>query len=212
MKPVFVFLLRYFFLPITGLFIDKIEGKENIPEGNNFIIAPNHLNGRDHFFIAYAFKEKIKNIRYVGAMDSLKIRLQSSLLYYLANTITIYRKKESRKEIITKIMKEIRQDKIIVIYPEGNSNPKSKLLKGKTGIVEIIKEKIPVLPMGLRLGKKGRIIKIGKLMNFSREIKELEKTKENQESYYLILRKITDKIMDRLSELSQKPYSYEKNQ
>lgn len=212
MKSVFVFLLRYFFFPITSLFIDKIEGRENIPEGNSFIIAPNHLNGRDHFFIAYAFREKIKDMRYVGAMDSLKIRLQSSLLYYLADTITIYRKKESREEIMAKIMKEIRQNKIIIIYPEGDSNPKNKLLKGKTGIAEIIKEKIPILPIGLRIGKKGRIIKIGKLMDFSQKIEELEKTKENQENYYLILRKITDKIMTRLSELSQKPYSYEKNQ
>ncbi len=211
MKPVFIFLLQYLFLPFTGLFIDKIEGKENIPEGNNFIIASNHLNGRDHFFVAYTLKEKMKYLRFVGAMDSLKIRLQSSLLYYLANTITIYRKKESREEIITKIMKEIRKNKIIVMYPEGDSNPKNKLLKGKTGIAEIVKEKIPVLPIGLRIGKKGRIIKIDQLMNFSQEREELEKAKDNQENYYLVLRKITDKIMNRLSILSQKPYLYEKN-
>ena len=212
MKPVFIFLLRYFFLPVTSLFVDKIEGKENIPEGNNFIVAPNHLNGRDHFFVGCVLKEKIKNLRFVGAMDSFKTFFQSSLLYYLANTIIIHRKKEGRKEIIVKIMKEIRKNKIIVVYPEGDSNPRSELLKGKTGIAEIVKEKIPVLPIGFKIEKKGRIIKIGKLMKFSQEIEELEKLKENQEGYYLILRKITDKIMRRLSVLSQKPYLYEKNQ
>lgn len=211
MKAVFVFLLRYLFLPFTALFIDRIEGKENIPERNNFVIAPNHLNGRDHFFIACALKEKVEDLRFVGSMDSLKTFFQSSLLYYFANTITIHRKKENREEIMAKIMKKIRQNKIIIIYPEGDSNPKNKLLKGKTGIAEIIKEKIPVLPIGLRIGKKGRIIKIGKLMNFSQEIEELEKAKGNQGDYYLALRKITDKIMNQLSVLSQKPYLYEKN-
>jgi len=206
MKPIFVFLLRYLFLPITSLFIDKIEGEENIPEGNNFIVAPNHLNGRDHFFIACALKKKLKDIRFVGAMDSFKTFLQSSFLYYLADTITIHRKKESREEIVAKIIKKIRKNKIIVIYPEGDSNPKNKLLKGKTGITELIKQKIPVLPIGLRIGKKGRIITIGKLMNFSQEIEKLEKATENQEDYHLILREITDKIMRQLSVLSQKPY------
>ena len=207
MKSIFVFLLRYLFLPITSLFVDKIEGEENIPEGNNFIVAPNHLNGRDHFFIAHALKDKIRDLRFVGAMDSFKIFLQSSLLYYLANTITIHRKKESREEMVAKIMKEIRKNKIVVIYPEGDSNPKDKLLKGKTGITELIKEKIPVLPIGLRIGKKGRTITIGKLMNFSQEVERLEKVAENQEDYHLILREITDKIMRQLSALSQKSYS-----
>ena len=211
MKPVFTFLLRYLFLPFTSLFIDRIEGRENVPEGNNFIVASNHLNGRDHFFIACVLKEKIGDVRFVGSMDSLKTFFQSSLLYYFANTITIHRKKENREEIMAKIMKKIRQGKIIIIYPEGDSNPRIKLLKGKTGIAEIVKEKIPVLPIGLKIGKKGRIIKIGKLMNFPQEIKELEKAKENQGNYYLILRKITDKIMNQLSALSQKPYLYEKN-
>ena len=211
MKPIFVFLLRFLFLPFTGLFIDKIEGQENIPKGNNFIIAPNHLNGKDHYFIAYAFKEKLKDMRYVGAMDSLKIFLQSSPLYYFANTIIIYRKRESREQIISKIIKEIRKNRIIVIYPEGNSNSKDKLLRGKSGIAEIVKEKIPVLPISIRAGRKGIIITIGKLMNFSKEIEKLKSLEKNQEGYHLTLREITDKIMCQLSVLSKKPYLYEKN-
>ena len=207
MKPVFVFLLRYLFFPFTNLFIDRIEGKENIPEGNNFIVAPNHLNGRDHFFIGYTLKEKIKDVRFVGAMDSFKTFVQSSFLYYLTDTITIHRKKESREEIIEKIMREIRRNKIIIIYPEGDSNRRNKLLKGKTGITELIKEKIPVLPIGLRIGKNGRIITIGKLMDFSQEIEKFKKAKKSKENYHSILREITDKIMRQLSVLSQKPYS-----
>ena len=206
MKSIFVFLLRYLFLPLTSLFVDKIEGEENIPEGNNFIIAPNHLNGRDHFFVAYAFRKKIKDVRFVGAMDTIKTFFQSSLLYYFANTITIHRKKENREKIMEKIMKEIRKNKIIVIYPEGDSNPKNKLLRGKSGIAELVKEEVPILPVGLRMEKKGRIITIGKLMDFSQEVKKFEETGESKENYHLVLRNITDKIMNKLSELSQKPY------
>jgi len=209
MKPIFLFSLRYFFFPLTKIFVEKIEGEENIPKTNNFIIAPNHLNGRDHFFIGYTFKKNIRDIGFVGAMDKLKTFFQSGLLYYLGETIVINRKKESREKIIEKIQKEIKNNKIIVIYPEGDSNHKNRLLKGRTGIAELITKNIGVLPVGLRNGKRGRIISIGKLINFSQEIEELEKTKK--ESQYLILRKITDKIMNRISSLSKKPYLYEKN-
>src|SRR6056297_2233182 len=97
MKTPFVYFLRYIGLPLTELFIDKIKGEENIPDHNRFIVAANHLNGRDHFFIVDVLKDRIKNIRFVGAMDNLDLLLRSSLLYYLADVIKIHREKESRE-------------------------------------------------------------------------------------------------------------------
>lgn len=212
MKKPFVYFLRYIGFPITKLFIEEIEGKENIPTNNSFIVAPNHLNGRDHFFIACLLKDKIEKLRFVGAMDTFKIFIQSSLLYYLADTIKINRKKEDRESILNKITKSLENDNIVVIYPEGDSNPKPYLLRGKSGIAELVlKKNIPVLPIGIKMGKRGRKIKIGKLMDFSEEINRYKKVKNNKNKYYLLLREITDKIMTKLSELSQKPYLYEKN-
>lgn len=207
MKKAFVHFLHYIGFPVTKKFIEKIEGEENIPSHNNFILASNHLNGRDHFFIAYLLKDRVENVRFVGAMDNLSLLLKSSFLYYLAEVITIHRQKENRKSIIRKMRQNLKKNQIIVIYPEGDSNSKKNLLRGKTGIAELVlKEKVPVLPVGLQIGKEGRIIKIGKLLKFKEEIQKKEK-----ENYHLLLRSITDKIMKTISILSQKPYSYEKN-
>ncbi len=212
MKTPFLYFLRYIGFPFTKLFIKRIEGVENIPSHNNFLVSANHLNGRDHFFVVYALEKKAKDLRFVGAMDTLGLFLKSSLLYYLSNTIKIHRKKEDRESILRKMQKRIKNDKIIVIYPEGDSNPKPRLLKGKSGIAELVlREEIPVLPIGLQIKKDGRVIKIGKLMNFSKEVKKSKKLKNKEEKYYLLLRRITDRIMRKISKLSQKPYLYEKN-
>ncbi len=211
MKPFFSYFFRYIVFPFTKLFIKKIEGEENIPSNNYFVVVSNHLNGRDHCFIGYLFKDRIRNIRFLGAMDSLKIFLQSGMLYYLTDTIKINRKKENRKKVLEKTIKEIDKNNFIVIYPEGDSNPKPNLLRGKSGIAGLVlKKQIPVLPIGIQSKKGKRIIKIGKLMNFSKELEKRKKINSKKE-YYLLLREITDKIMNTISVLSNKPYPYEKN-
>lgn len=60
MKTFFIYFCELFAFPIVGLFTKQIEGKENIPSENNFILASNHLNSLDYWFIGNALK-KIEN-------------------------------------------------------------------------------------------------------------------------------------------------------
>ena len=196
--------------PITRLFIKETQGKENIPGHGNFIIAANHITGWDHCFIGDAFEERIKELRFIGAMDSWKTFFLSGLLYYLSNTITVNRKKVDRETLLERMIECLKDNKIIVIYPEGDSNQKKELLKGKTGVAEmILKSEVPLVMVGTRRikGSRRRTVKIGKPLYFEKE-RQLAKGIKNKEEYHLLLRKVTDKIMLEISELCHKPYPY----
>ncbi|MCP6718574.1 MAG: 1-acyl-sn-glycerol-3-phosphate acyltransferase [Patescibacteria group bacterium] len=208
MKTALVYFCKFISSPfLESFFIEKVEGRENIPKNNGFILAPNHINGKDHWFIASILKEKLKDMRFVGALDSFKTMLLSGLLYYFSNAITINRKKVDRKYILGKIIENLKQKKIIVLYPEGDSNDRKILLKGKTGIADLaLATGAPVVPVGMQSSKTSykRIIKIGKPLYYSKQ--EIENKPEN---YNQVLRKITDQIMREISRLSQKPYNYD---
>ncbi|MFQ6049547.1 MAG: lysophospholipid acyltransferase family protein, partial [Candidatus Paceibacterales bacterium] len=138
MKPFFAFFCKFTLFPISGFFTKKIEGRENIPAQNSFILASNHTNGLDHWFIGNLLRKRVEDLRFVGAMDNLKLLLLSGLLYYLSNTIIINRKEGNRKNTLEKMAECLKNNKIVVIYPEGDSNRKKELLRGKTGIAELV--------------------------------------------------------------------------
>ncbi len=201
MKLFFYFLCKFFFFPIADFFTQEIKDIDNIPWTNSFILVSNHINGLDHWFVGNLLKKRIRDVHFVGAMDNIKLFFQSGLLYYLSEAIIFNRKKVDRKSIVAKMAECLKNNKIIVIYPEGNSNPKKELLKGKTGAAELaLKTGFPILPVGMAKAKSfgKRIIKVGKPMYFSKE----------QGEYNLLLRTTTDKIMREISNLCSKPYPY----
>lgn len=213
MKTSFIYFCRYISSPfIENFLLEKVEGKENIPKDRNFILSPNHIDGKDHWFIMTLLKERLKNVRFVGAMDNLKIFFISGALYYFANTIKFNRKTVNREDFINKISRNLRENKIIVIYPEGDSNKRKNLLKGKTGVAELtLRTGVPVVPVGIQIIAHSckRIIKIGKPLHYLKERESMKFIKNNKDKYKLLLRNVTDKIMQEISKLSQKPYQYE---
>jgi len=211
MKPPLVYFCKLVVFPVVNIFIKKIEGRENIPQKNSFVVASNHINGRDHLFMVSLLKNRLEDLRFIGALDSLKILLFSGLLYYLSNTLIVNRKRPDRKNILKKAIKCLKEGRVIIIYPEGDTNSGPSLLKGKTGVAELaIRTKVPVVPVGMRVkGFFGREIRIGKPLYFLKEAKLLEEIENNKKEYNLLLRKTTDRIMKEISKLCNKPYPYE---
>ena len=211
MKTVFVYFCKLTVFPVFRLLTKTIIGMKNVPKGANFIVVSNHLSGLDHWFLANVLRDRFSALRYIAAMDNFKLLLQSGLVYYLADAIVINRKKVDRQDIIEKMIEAIKAHYIIVIYPEGNSNSKERLLKGKTGAAELaLKTGLPVLPIGMRRAKYSlrRIIKIGEPLYFPEEEQASKILKDKQGEYFLLLRKVTDNIMREISELCGKPYPY----
>jgi 1-acyl-sn-glycerol-3-phosphate acyltransferase len=198
MKACFYYFNKFFLLPILKiLFFEKVLGKENVPKNGNFIIVSNHNSTLDHFLIGIAFQEKLRQIHFLGKRKGLNGILRIPL-DWLAETISFDPKKTKREIILKKIETILKMGKILVIYPEGDTNRKKELLRGKTGVAEIfLKTKIPLLPVGIL--KKGKIkwrVNIGKVISWE-NFKDLND-----------LQKITDEIMKKISPLCEKSYPY----
>ena len=204
MKKIFTLFCKFTVFPFLRFFLKEVEGKDNIPFKNNFILVSNHIDGGDHWFLLLILQERMEKLHFIGAMDSVKIFFQSALLYYLSDTIVINRKNIKRKDLVERVMGYLKKGEIIIIYPEGGTNKEATLLKGKTGMAEIaIKSGLPIVPVGIlrEENSRKRIIKIGEPLFF-------KKSSQSNMRYELLLREVTDRLMRAISKLCGKPYLY----
>ena len=210
MKRSFVYFTRIFIFPFIKGHIKEIDGKENLPPEENFIIASNHQSHIDSWLIMYALNERLKKLHFLGAKEGISGFIKFSTLYYFTDTIAFDRKHVKREKVLRKLEDFLEKGRIVIIYPEGNSNAKAELLKGKTGVAELaLKTGKPVIPIGIHSEEKGKnVITIGKPMYFLKEKELFGKTNKDSEDYHFILRKVTDQIMEEISKLSKKPYNF----
>ena len=206
MKRIFAYLVETFIFPIIKIFTAQIEGKENIPKRGAFILASNHINSSDHYFIGLALRERSRDIHFIGAPNARFIKWYTAIVYYLADVISIDRNRVDREALLKEAEHYLRKGEIIAIYPEGNTNRNNILLKGKTGAAELaLRTGLPIVPIGMSSKRKGtmrkRVIKIGKPLYFTKET--------STELSQKLLRKTTKKIMMAISSLSEKPYPYD---
>mgnify|MGYP000706179906 CR=1 FL=1 len=211
MKKYFEVFAKIFFAPIFEILTKKVNGIQNLENLNPpFIVASNHIDSLDHFFIGTLFKKNLSSLSFLAAFERIRNSFFLLPFYFLGDPIIINRQKMSRKEILQIVLKNLKEGKIVVIYPEGDTNRKKILLKGKTGIAELaLKSKVKVLPIGLIKFFLRREINIGKPMEFEEERKIFEKFKEDTKEYFDFLQKVTDKIMREIGKLCQKEYPYQ---
>lgn len=207
MNLLFSFFTKYFVLPIFRLsLIKRVEGKENIPKDTNFIVAANHQNSLDHWIVVYPFKDRLREIHFLGKMEGFLMKIFVGWLYFLSGTISFNLKRKERKKVIFELTNLLKNGKIIIIYPEGNVNKEKVLLKGKTGVAELsLKSNLPVVPVGFSSGRR-RVLKVGRPLFFSKAREEFKNLKEDSQEYFSLLKEVTDKIMIEISNLCGKSY------
>ncbi|MCX7721027.1 MAG: 1-acyl-sn-glycerol-3-phosphate acyltransferase [Dictyoglomus thermophilum] len=175
----------------------KVEGKENI-SSRSFILVANHVSILDPIVIGAAFD---KRLFYLAKKELFKSKIFNPFLRWLG-AIDIDRK-DFKYETWKKINKLIKENEIIVIFPEGtrNDHPEMGLLELKDGAASLaLTHGLPILPVGIKGTEKiwrrkkffpqikgqiririGKIIEIPKVRRPSKEdIKEVnEKIKVN---------------------------------
>jgi len=185
-KRSFRFLYSITKIPFSVLFHSKIEGKENIPYQDGFIIASNHLNSYDQFYISRALGKR----QFYGlAASTVNETVRGKLFNMLGSAVYIDRndkasKEKGEEELVTKLV----NDQIVLIFPEGTRKNKTEagkkelLLPFKLGAVSMAqKTGAGILPISLYFGKK-KYLKIGELIFVKPEDdlvevnKKLEKT------------------------------------
>lgn len=202
--------------PIYNLWLRKVEGLNNLPKANGFILAANHSSYYDTILL---------HVNLIPLLNKRIIALVNS--YYWKNPITriilnkgycipVYVKegmKKSNKNSINKALSYLKYGEIILIFPEGSRSDDGKIKKGYSGVSLLaLKSKCPVIPVGIKdsfkVLPKGKLfprfqrceLYIGKPMTFP----EYYKKKINNK----ILEQVTKKIMKNIANLIGQEYNY----
>lgn len=124
--------LRFFTNFFIHVFIrPKIEGLENIKEEGSIILAGNHTSIFDPILIMSCTKRKL----YFLAKKEL-LRFPSNIIFNNMGLIPVDRKIKD-KSVIPMAEKTLKEDKAIVIFPEGTTEKNRGLLPFKIGCVKI---------------------------------------------------------------------------
>ncbi len=118
----------------------SITGQEHIPTTGACILAPNHVDWLDGFYVSAA----IQLVR----RDSVKFLTASNNYWWTGVAIQI---PLFRSSIVDRAVREFTRGAIVANFPEGQRNHTATLTEGKTGTVRMAAlAAVPVIPVGIR--------------------------------------------------------------
>lgn len=177
MRVIIKFLFKVFAII---LYRPKIIGKENLPKDTGALLCPNHIHNLDSAVIVAMFKRKVN----VLAKEEL---FSNKFLCWIADLFGIYPVKRGKADMqaIKISLKLLKQEELLLMFPEGTRNGLEKGIKPKNGAVVISATSgKPIIPIGIKGSFKPFrkvIVKIGEPIDYSKykeEIKDKEKANE----------------------------------
>ena len=122
-----------------------IEGEENIPYGQPYIAAMNHVSLFDPPFIASFWPEMLEII---GAQSVFEKPGQKQLLISYG-VIPVHRGNYDRK-LIVRMMGALESGRPLLIAPEGGRSHQTAMKQAKPGVAYIFeKARVPIVPVGI---------------------------------------------------------------
>lgn len=156
----------------------KIEGLENIPKHPRFIVAANHISGKDPFIVAGAIKNR--PVAFM-AKEELFENIFSRTLMDSCGAFAVNRDKVAVSTIKTALSIKDTQW-ALGLFPQGTRDPADKVEKITKGFATFAKAtKCDILPVGI-IGTDKKIrfpfcekvtVKIGKLIPYSNNVEEM---------------------------------------
>jgi 1-acyl-sn-glycerol-3-phosphate acyltransferase len=142
------FISRIIFFPFFKL---QIEGLENLPDQDAFILLPKHQRWEDIPLVSLAVSRPL----YYMAKYELFINPVSGCFLSSLGGIPLNRERplESR-ESLKKMMASLKKGAGVVIFPEGTYY-ENRMGPGHVGLIRMIvsKKALPYLPMGIRYSR-----------------------------------------------------------
>ncbi len=155
----------------------KVEGKENIPEEDKFIVAANHISGRDPFLLPFALDIPIAFM----AKEELFEKFFSRLLLDFCGAFAVRRDKVEVSTIKTAL--NIKNTKwVLGLFPQGTRDTSDRVEKITKGFASFAKAtKTGILPVAIIganekpkwFGSNKLTIKIGKMIPYSDDIDDM---------------------------------------
>lgn len=208
----FYHLVRLVLGPLVRLlWIQKIEGLENIPAQGAAIIAFNHQSYFDFIcFVAVC----PRHIHYLSAEKFFTSSFWFPIMKIMGQ-IRVERAAKDKRELHSFIRFHLEQGKVIGIFPEGTRSPHpDKMLEAFSGVAKYaFHNNVPVIPVGIkgtfevmsRFDKRPRFKKIiDIIIGEPIDLSVYHRSKLNQKAFKVL----TNKIMLKIAELSGKSYSH----
>lgn len=161
------------------LFRVKVVGKENIEKGKAYIICPNHLSFWDSPTLIAALR---RNDIYVLAKEEL---YKNNFIKWVAKKTRVLPVKRGKQDaaLIKTCLKQLKENHIVLLFPEGTRNGIEKNGKIQNGAVLMsLMSDIPIIPIGIQTKTNYKPftkvkINIGQTMSFN-EYKDKKNDKE----------------------------------
>lgn len=155
----------------------KVEGKENIPDEDRFIVAANHISGKDPFLLPFALDMPIAFM----AKEELFEKFFSRLLMDYCGAFAVRRDKVEVSTIKTAL--NIKNTKwMLGLFPQGTRDASNRVEKITKGFASFAKAtKTGILPVAI-IGSDEKpkwffsnnlTVKIGKLIPYSDDINDM---------------------------------------
>lgn len=123
----------------------KVSGRENVPYGQAYVVAINHVSLYDPPF-AVSFWPEIAEV--MGAVDIWR-RPGQNVLVNLYYGIPVHRGNYDRR-LIDKVLAVLRSGRPLLIAPEGERSHVTAMQRAKPGVAYILEEaRVPVVPVGI---------------------------------------------------------------
>ena len=132
---------------LIGIFFRvEITGRENIPDDGKLIMVANHKSWLDPLFMLITVKNR--RIIPVAKKELFKVPVLKGILKKL-EVISIDRENPSMGTI-KEIFRQIKNDRILGIFPEGTRSKTEEFLPAKPGVAMFaLKTKADVIPMSI---------------------------------------------------------------
>lgn len=126
--------------PFFRMKLEPLIGAEHLPKHGAYILAANHIDWLDGFYVAAA----------VDSVRHIPVHFLTASNNYWWTTIAV-QIPEQKSEIIPHVVAELKSGKVICNFPEGKRNNEPQLLPGKTGTVRMAAEAgVPIIPVGIK--------------------------------------------------------------
>lgn len=123
----------------------KVSGQENVPFGQPYLVAINHISTFDPP-LALAFWPEM--LEAMGAVDIWNRPGQAQLVR-LYNAIPVHRGEYDR-ELFDKVLSVLAAGKPLLLAPEGGRSHAESMRQARPGIAFIVeKARVPVIPVGI---------------------------------------------------------------
>jgi len=178
-RRIFQFIITHWFYMIRLKLIYRleVEGKENIPKGNEYIVAPNHLSTLDPPMIGAIMPRPV-------AFMAKKELFENPFLCWWLNWLGAFAVDRENLSVSTiRTVLTIRKtDWIFGIFPQGKRQEPGKISGITKGFASLAKTtKCGILPIGIIGSQEARhmpfsgkiIIRIGELIPYSENVDEM---------------------------------------